>query len=98
MPLVVSAEQASALVVAGAELMVMPARYLYQMLRPPQWRPRSIWRAAINAILGSLVELSASTRLRNAKKEEPGMPPHIIAGTLVLVTGNFILALNWLGG
>ena len=37
-------------------------------------------------------------RLRKAKREEPGMPPHIIAGTLVLLTGNFILALNWLGG
>lgn len=37
-------------------------------------------------------------RLRDAKKEEPGMPPHIIAGTLLLVTGNFILVVNWLGG
>ena len=37
-------------------------------------------------------------RLRDAKKEEPGMPPHIIAGTLLLVTGNFILVINWLGG
>jgi DnaJ-class molecular chaperone len=37
-------------------------------------------------------------RLRNAKKEEAGFPPHIIAGTVLLVTGNFILALRWLGG
>ena len=37
-------------------------------------------------------------RLRNAKREEPGMPPHIIAGTLLFVTGNFIMVLNWLGG
>ena len=37
-------------------------------------------------------------RLRKAKREEPGMPPHIIAGALILVTGNFIAALNWLGG
>lgn len=37
-------------------------------------------------------------RLKNAKREEPGFPPHIIAGALVLVTGNFILMLNWLGG
>ena len=37
-------------------------------------------------------------RLRDAKKEEPGMPPHIIAGTLLFVTGNFILVVNWLGG
>lgn len=37
-------------------------------------------------------------RLRNAKREEPGMPPHIIAGTLLFVTGNFIMAINWLGG
>ena len=36
--------------------------------------------------------------LRNAKKEEPGMPPHIIAGTLLFITGNFIMILNWLGG
>ena len=37
-------------------------------------------------------------RLRKAKREEPGMPPHIIAGALLLVTGNFIAMLNWLGG
>jgi len=37
-------------------------------------------------------------RLRNAKKEEAGFPPHIIAGTLLFVTGNFIMVLNWLGG
>jgi hypothetical protein len=37
-------------------------------------------------------------RLRKAKREEAGFPPHIIAGTLVLVTGNFVLMLNWLGG
>mmetsp|Transcript_1381 Transcript_1381/g.3905 ORF Transcript_1381/g.3905 Transcript_1381/m.3905 type:complete len:191 (+) Transcript_1381:12-584(+) len=37
-------------------------------------------------------------RLRNAKKEEPGMPPYIIAGTLAFVTGNFIMVVNWLGG
>jgi len=37
-------------------------------------------------------------RLRKAKREEPGMPPHIIAGTVLLLTGNFILMLNWLGG
>ena len=38
------------------------------------------------------------TRLRSAKREEAGFPPHIIAGTLAFVTGNFILMLNWLGG
>lgn len=37
-------------------------------------------------------------RLRNAKREDPGMPPHIIAGTLLFVTGNFIMVVNWLGG
>ena len=37
-------------------------------------------------------------RLRKATREEPGMPPHIIAGTLLFVTGNFIMVLNWLGG
>jgi DnaJ-class molecular chaperone len=37
-------------------------------------------------------------RLRNAKKEEPGMPPHIIAATLLFVTGNFVMVLSWLGG
>ena len=39
-----------------------------------------------------------ASRLRNAKREEPGMPPHIIAGTLAFVTGNFIMVINWLGG
>ena len=39
-----------------------------------------------------------AARLRNAKKEEAGFPRHIIAGTLLFVTGNFILVLNWLGG
>ena len=37
-------------------------------------------------------------RLRNARKEEAGMPPHIIAGTVLFLTGNFIMVLNWLGG
>ena len=37
-------------------------------------------------------------RLRNSKREEAGFPPHIIAGTLAFVTGNFILVVNWLGG
>ena len=37
-------------------------------------------------------------RLRNAKKEEAGMPPYIIAGTLAFVTGNFILVINWAAG
>ena len=36
--------------------------------------------------------------LRDAKQEEAGFPPHIIAGTLLFVTGNFIMVLNWLGG
>ena len=37
-------------------------------------------------------------KIKNAKKEEPGFPPHIIAGALLIVTGNFIMVLNWLGG
>ena len=37
-------------------------------------------------------------RIKAAQKEEPGMPPHIIAGTLFFITGNFIMVLNWLGG
>jgi len=37
-------------------------------------------------------------RLRNAKREDPGFPKHIIAGTLLFVTGNFIMIINWLGG
>lgn len=37
-------------------------------------------------------------RLKNAKREEAGFPPHIIAGTLLFVTGNFVMVLNWLGG
>ena len=37
-------------------------------------------------------------RVRNAKREEAGFPPHIIAGALLLVTGNFVLAFNWLAG
>ena len=37
-------------------------------------------------------------RLRNARKEEAGMPPHIIAGTVLFLTGNFIMVLNSLGG
>ena len=37
-------------------------------------------------------------RLRDAKREEAGFPPHIIAGTLLFVTGNFVMVLNWLGG
>ena len=41
---------------------------------------------------------NVAERLRNAKREEPGMPPHIIAGTLALVTGNFVAVLYWLGG
>ena len=38
-----SAEQASFLVIAGSELMLMPARYLYQMLRPKKATPRARW-------------------------------------------------------
>jgi len=37
-------------------------------------------------------------RLRNAKREDAGFPPHIIAGTLLFVTGNFVMVVNWLGG
>ena len=37
-------------------------------------------------------------RLKEAKLEEPGFPRHIIAGAFVIVTGNFIMMLNWLGG
>ena len=39
-----------------------------------------------------------AARIRKAKKEEAGFPPHIIAGTLAFVTGNFLLVMNWLGG
>ena len=65
----VSTEQACALVVAGSELMLMPARYMYKMLRPIQWHPRAVLRAAINAVLGTLVEVSGATRLRNAIRD-----------------------------
>ena len=41
---------------------------------------------------------NVAERLRNAKREEPGMPPHIIAGTLLFLTGNFVMILNWVGG
>ncbi len=37
-------------------------------------------------------------QLRNAKREEPGFPRHLIAGGVLLVTANFVLAFNWLAG
>ena len=65
----VSAEQASFLVIAGSELMLMPARYLYKMLRPKRASPRARWRAAGNAVLSALVELSGATRLKAAIRD-----------------------------
>ena len=61
----VSEAQASALVVASSELILMPARYLFQMLKPRKWRAVAMWRAAINAVLTTLVELSGATRLKS---------------------------------
>lgn len=39
-----------------------------------------------------------AARLREAKRAEPGFPPHIIAGALSLVVANFVLVFSWLGG
>lgn len=39
-----------------------------------------------------------ASRLRNAKRDEAGFPPHMIAGALALVAGNFVLAFSWLAG
>ena len=68
----VSHLQASSLVAASAELMAMPARYLYQMIRP-SWSSnlpvRSLWRAAIQAVLHGLVTLSGATRMRNTVRD-----------------------------
>ena len=64
-----SEKQAAALVIATSELAVMPARYLYQLLRPKTWRPGAAWRAAIHAVLGTLVEVSGATRLHNAIRD-----------------------------
>ena len=67
----VSGQQAAALVTAGSELSLMPARYLYQMIRPKQGlkRPLLVWRAAINAVLTTLVTLSGATRMANCIRD-----------------------------
>ena len=47
--------------------------------------------------LGRLRSL-LQARLRGAKKEEPEMNKHLLAGVLGFVTLNFILCIQWLGG
>ena len=37
-------------------------------------------------------------RVRNAKREDPGFPRGMVAGALLLVVGNMVLVLNWVGG
>lgn len=65
----ISEGQASSLVAAGATLTTMPARYLYVMLRPAQWQPRAVLRAAMNAVRMTLISVSPSTRLRSAIRD-----------------------------
>jgi len=67
--LAVSEAQATSLVAAGAALAVMPARYLFVMLRPAVWNPRAVLRAAMNAVRMALITVSPSTRLRNAIRD-----------------------------
>lgn len=39
-----------------------------------------------------------ASRLRKARREEPGLPPHVLVGSLLLLTANFVLAFQWLAG
>ena len=69
----ISEHQASSLLIAASELMLMPARNLYAMLRPKAFHARRVWRAAINAVVyGGLISVSGATRMSNAIRDRVG--------------------------